>query len=305
MVRKLILVVAVLTLAAGAYARELTSAYVVTVAANKVGWAGTDWHTDLTLYNPQSRVLDVQVVFLPTGKDNTVAPFAPLIDLQPWETLNLWDVLGPYGFDARGQTGALLVYADATANSCPGTAGDTSCDFAVFARNYTLNPLGGGGEFGQSFPGFPADLGVTNGYIAYLPQLTDGGEFITSVGVASWTAAPVTVQVDMQDTTGQVFKSYLMQVPAYGHVQDRVPVAIQGGTAAAYVVGGPGDAMVYPYATVRSSITGDPVTIEAQISAVGLSAQAASLHRAATRLVPPTAQYVPNFSLRRLKQRLN
>ena len=305
MTRRLIIPVALLVLAATANARELTSAYVVPAVANKVGWAGTDWHTDLTLYNPQSRVLYVQIVFLPTGTDNTVAPFAPLVDVQPWETVNLWDVLGPYGFDARGQTGALLVYADAAANSCPNAVGDTSCDFAVFARNYTLNPLGGGGEFGQAFPGFPAGLGVTNGYIAYLPQLTDGGEFITSVGVASWTAAPVTVQVDLQDVTGRVVTSYRILLPPYGHAQDRVPVALQGGTAAAYVVAGPAESTVFPYATVRSAITGDPVTVEAQISAVGLSAQAASLHRAATRPAPPRAQAVPSFSLRRLKQRLD
>jgi hypothetical protein len=303
MVRKLAVAAAFLALTSGAYARELTSAYVVTAVANKIGWSGTDWHTDLTLYNPQNRVLSVQLVFLPTGSDNTLAPFAPLIDLQPWETLNLWDLLGPNGFDARGQTGALLVYADTKANSCPGTAGDTSCDFAVFARNYTLNPLSGGGEFGQAFPGFPADLGVTSGYIAYLPQLTDDSDFITSIGVASWSGSWVTVQVDLQDTSGQVIRNYQTRVPPYGHVQDRVPVGMQGGTAAAYIVAGPNDAMVYPYATVRSAITGDPVTIEAQISAVGLSAQAASVHRASTRLLPPRARAVPSFSLERLKAR--
>jgi hypothetical protein len=303
MVRRVAVTLALLALAGGAYARELTSAYVIPAAANKLGWGGTDWHTDLTLYNPQDRVLSVQLVFLPTGRDNTTAPFAPLIDLQPWETLNLWDVLGPHGFDVSGQTGALLVYADTQANSCPNTAGDTSCDFAAFARNYTLNPLPGGGEFGHAMPGFPANLGVSSGYIAYLPQITDDDEFITSVGAASWTSASVSVQVDVQDTTGQVVKSYLMQLPPYGHLQERLPVAIEGGTAAAYILSGPSSAMVYPYATVRSALTGDPVTIEAQISAVGLSAQAASLHRAATRLVPPAARAVPSFSLERLKRR--
>ncbi len=303
MIRKLAVAAAILVVAGLASARELTSYYVITAVANKTGWSGTDWHTDLTLYNPQNRVLSVQLVFLPTGMDNTTAPFAPLIDLQPWETLNLWDVLGPHGFDARGQTGALLVYADPDANACPTTTGDTSCDFAVLARNYTLNPFGGGGEFGQDFAGFPAHLGVTSGYIAYLPQLSDDNDFITSVGVASWTKAWVTVQVDLQDTGGQVFNHYQLQVPPYGHVQERVPVGIQGGTAAVYIVAGPSDAMVYPYATVRSAITGDPTTIEAQISAVGLSAQAASLHRAGTRLAPPAARPVPGFSLERLGQR--
>jgi hypothetical protein len=229
-------------------------------------------------------------------------PTAPPIDLQPWETLNLWDVLGPSGFNARGQTGALLVYADVDLNSCPSTKGDTSCDFAVFARNYTLNPLGGGGEFGQDFPGFPANLGLEYGFFAYLPQLTDDQEFITSIGVASWTGAWVTARVDLQETDGTIGRHYEVLIPPFGHVQGRIPVGLKGGTAAVYIVDGPNDSAVYPYATVRSAITGDPTTIEAQISTVGLSAQAASLRPTVLRARPPAVP-VPGFSVQRLKQR--
>lgn len=303
MARKPVIAAVLLALASGALAREMTSAYVITAVANKQGWSGTDWHTDLTLYNPQSKVLHVKLALLPTGQDNSDGvPTSPSIGLQPWQTLNLWDVLGPHGFDARGQTGALLVYADTDANPCPNTSGDTSCDFAAFARNYTLNPLGGGGEFGQDFPGFPATLGLAYGFIAYLPQLTDDEEFITSIGVASWTKTWVTVRVDLQDTSGNVVYNYQLLVPPYGHVQGRIPVGLNGGTAAVYIVGGPNDAMVYPYATVRSTITGDPTTIEAQISTVGLSAQAASM-RTTTLRERPVALPASRFSVQRLNQR--
>lgn len=303
MVRRLVVAAAVLVLANGALAREMTSAYVITAVANKQGWLGTDWHTDLTLYNPQKRALTITVHFLPTGQDNSGGvPTAPPIDLQPWETLNLWDVLGPNGFNARGQTGALLVYADFDANGCPGTKGDTSCDFGAFARNYTLNPLAGGGEFGQDFAGFPANLGLVYGFIAYLPQLIDDKDFITSIGVASWTGSWVTAQVDLQDASGNVVHAYQLLVPPFGHVQGRIPVGLQGGTAAVYILSGPDDAAVYPYATVRSAITGDPTTIEAQISAAGLSAQAASL-RPTSRRGAPAAIVQPGFSLERLKRR--
>jgi hypothetical protein len=303
MVRRLVVAAAVLAVTNGALARDMTSAYVIPAVANKQGWLGTDWHTDLTLYNPQKRTLTVKVAFLPTGQDNSGGvPTFPAVDLQPWETLNLWDVLGPNGFNARGQTGALLVYADFEANSCPYATGDTSCDFGAFARNYTLNPLGGGGEFGQDFAGFPANLGLEYGFIAYLPQLMDDQEFITSIGVASWTGAWVTARVDLQDPSGAFARSYELSIPPYGHVQERIPAGLQGGTAAVYVVGGPNNTAVYPYATVRSAITGDPTTIEAQISTVGLSAQAASVRPLARRGVP-TAIPPAGFSLERLKQR--
>ena len=151
---------------------------------------------------------------------------------------------------------------------------------------------------------FPANLGLAYGFIAYLPQLTDDQEFITSIGVASWTKAWVTARVDLQDTNGNVVSptNYQLLVPPYGHVQERIPIALKGGTAAVYIVSGPDDAMVYPYATVRSAITGDPTTIEAQISTVGLSAQAASMRANALR-ERPAALPVSRFSLQLLKQR--
>ncbi len=301
MVRKAMVVAAALVLAAGASARELTSSYVITAAANKAGWLGTDWHTDLTLYNPQQAVLHVILQFLPTGTDNGGGvPTAPTIDLQPWETLNLWDVLGPNGFAARGQTGALLVYADNQANGCA-TATPHACDFAVFARNYTLNPLGAG-EFGQDFAGFPADLGVDRTVIAYLPQLMDNADFITSIGAASWTNDWVTVRIDLQDTAGNITTSYTSLLPPYGHWQDRIPVGLDGGTAAVYIVSGPSGAMVYPYATVRSAITGDPTTIEAQITPVGLPVQAKSAAGRAIVRTPPAALRAPSFSVEKLSE---
>ncbi len=300
---------AVIAAGAPALAREMTSAYVVTAVANLPGAGGTDWHTDLTLYNPHSSVLYVKLVYLPTDTDNSGgAPTAPLIDLQPWETLNLWDVLGPNGFDARGGKGAMLVYADTTANSCPGTAGDTSCDFGVFARNYTLDPSGAGGEFGQDFPGFPANLGVDSTVIAYMPQISDDGDFRTNVGVASWTNAWVTVREDVQDAAGNIVGRYDHPIPPNGHEQWRLETrGLTGGTVAVYLQNAPNTAMVYPYATVVNNATGDATTVEAQITPVGLPGQAASVHaatvrRVALRSVPPPLP-APRFSLAALAHR--
>ncbi len=304
MIRRLVLLVAVVAVAVPAMAREMTSAYVVTSVANLTGLNGTDWHTDLTLYNPHQTVLYVKLVFLPTDRDNSGgAPTAPLVDVQPWETLNLWDVLGPYGFNARGDKGAMLVYADTAANNCPNTAGDTSCDFAVFARTYTLAPTGASGEFGTDFPGFPASLGVDSSVIAYLPQISDDGDFRTNVGVASWTNDWVTVREDIQDPSGNVVGRYDHVIPPNGHEQWRLEArGLTGGTVAVYTVGGPSNAMVYPYATVLDSTTGDAASVEAQISKVGLSAQAASVRAVAARSVP-AALPVPTFSIEGLKHR--
>jgi len=300
MSRALLAVLLTVAAPAALAARELTSSYVVTAVANKIGAAGTDWHSDLTLYNPQSTTLPVVVQFLPTGRSNAGSVPTVTLDLGPWETVNLWDVLGENGFAARGWTGALLVYADLEKTACSGA----SCDFAVFCRTYTLRPGGGTGEFGQAVPGFPANLGLDSSVIAYLPQLSDDTDFRTNLGVASWTDAMVKVRVDLQDAAGNIVDTRDHWVPPFGHVQWRLERGVTGGTAAVYIVEGPSDAMVYPYASVVNWATGDGVDIEAHLTAVGLPAQgiAVSGARAASRPRPGAAP-VPGFSLPELSRR--
>ncbi|MFH1177777.1 MAG: hypothetical protein V1750_10255 [Acidobacteriota bacterium] len=296
MSRRFVSLAFALTLATSAGARELTSAYVVTAAANKAGLAGTDWHTDLTLYNPHDAALPVVLQFLPSGRDNSGSVPTVTFEIAPWQTLNLWNVLGPNGFAARGRTGALLVYADDRKVACSGT----SCDFVAFSRTYTLNPSGGKGEFGQDVPGFAADLGLDGSVIAYLPQISDDSEFRTNLGVASWTPAIVKVRVDLQNADGQVIDRRDHLVPPYGHVQWRLERGVTGGTAAVYILDGPANAIVYPYASVVNWVTGDGGNTEAHLSAVGLAAAAARVREWRR---PPAAQAAPDFSLEALQHR--
>lgn len=298
MKRILVAMAVSVVLAAGAQARELTSAYAVTAAANTAGKLGTDWHTDLTLYNPQQHDLPIVLHFLPSGQSNSGQVPTVSFDLLPWETLNLWDVLGPQGFNVRGKTGALLVYADDDRITC----GGTTCDFAVFSRTYTLDPKGGRGEFGQAFAGVAAHLGLDRSVIAYLPQITDNADFRTNLGVASWTPAWVTVRVELQDAGGVILQRRDHLVPPFGHIQWHLDRTVVGGTAAVFVVDGPADAMVYPYASVVNNVYGDAVTVEGQYTAVGLTAQSAGTARATVVRTRPLAAGVPGFDVEKLRR---
>jgi hypothetical protein len=286
---------AALVLAAAASARELTSAYVVTAVANNAGAGGTDWHSDLTLYNPHNYELPVVLQFLPTGRDNSGGVPTIELELYPWETLNLWDVLGPNGFDARGLIGAVLAYADEERIDCSSIT--TACDFAVFSRTYTLRPGGGAGEYGQALPGFPSHLGLDRSVIAYLPQMMNDSEFRTNLGVASWTASFVRIRLELQDPGGAVIDRQDVWLPPFGHAHWRMETRVTGGTVAVWIVDGPADAMVYPYGSVVNEATGDPVNVEAQLTTVGLTAQAARVR--AARPVPER-EAVPGFERERL-----
>jgi hypothetical protein len=297
MSRKLLALLLTVMIPAGLAARELTSSYVVTAAANKAGVGNTDWHTDLTLYNPHDYALPVVLQFLRSGQSNTSSVPTVTFDVNAWETLNLWDVLGPDGFSARGSTGAFFVYADDQKIACSGAG----CDFAVFARTYTLDPRGGNGEFGQAVPGFPAGLGLDRSVIAFMPQIIDDSDFRTNCGVASWTNAMVRVRFDLQDAAGNVIDRRDHWVPPFGHVQWRLEHSVAGGTVAAYIMDGPDDAMVFPYASVVNWTTGDAVNIEAHLTTVGVSAQSAVARGAL--IARPGAAPAPRFSLQALRRR--
>jgi hypothetical protein len=271
--RKLLVLTVAVLMTTVVQARELTWSYVVPAVANKEGAQGTDWHTDLTIYNPQDYNLPLVIQFLQAGRDNSSGvPTIDNFEVFPWETLSLWDVLGPNGFDKRGQTGSLLVFVDDLKRTCTGH----ECDIAVFARTYTLSPNGGAGEFGQAIPGCPINLGLDRSVIAFMPQLMDDADFRTNAGVVSLTNAVVTVRFELQDKDGKVINRVDKVLPPFGHTQWGLNRTVTGGTLAAFIQAGPNDAMVMPYASVVNNATGDPVNIEAHMTPVGAPAQGLS-----------------------------
>jgi len=271
-------------------ARELASLYMVPAAANNPGRGGTYWRTDLTLVNPHDFALPVVLQFLPTGKDNSGGVPTVTFELYPYETLNLWDVLGPRGFN-RQDVGALLVGADEERITCA----QQRCHFVVFSRTYTLGPLPG--EFGQALPGFPAGWGMDSTVLAYLPQISQDQDFRTNLGVASLSNQWVEVGFDLQAPDGRLLDRQSTWVPPFGHVQWALTRPVTGGSVVMYVRRGPQDAMLFPYASVVNERTGDPVYVEAHMTPVGLSAQSLGT-RTPPRLKIPRLP-APSFALPR------
>lgn len=249
-----------------AYA-QLSLQWMVPAAADTAGLNGTYWHTDLSLHNPHSFELPVVLQFLPSNTDNQVADTL-FVDLLPWETFNLWNVLGPDYF-ATGGTGAILVFADWDLACNP----IEDCDFLVTSRTYTLNPDGTLGEFGQTIPGSSTWQGIdwdTLGYAAGI--LNDGTSFRANIGLSSWSAAWTTVVADIQDADGNIIESFRYEVPPFGHLQERLPTPIEGGSVVFWIEEGPDDALVFGYISVVDQHTGDASYQLAQPSTVGFAA---------------------------------
>jgi hypothetical protein len=244
---------------------QLSADWVIPAAAHNPGARGTFWVTDLSLHNPHEYELSVVVQALPSETVNQAVPTVDLV-LSPWQTVNLWDVLGPGVFDLGG-TAAILAYAD------PALACDPieSCHFLATSRTYTPD-ASGTGEFGLTVAGSGVEKATDWESLAYAAGiLNDGGSFRCNVGVASWTAEWTTVRLDTQDADGNIVASELFDVPPFGHVQRRLTASVEGGSLVFYLESGPDNALIFPYATVINQKTGDASYFFAEASTVGAS----------------------------------
>lgn len=246
-------------------AAQLSADWMVPAAAHNPGARDTFWMTDLSLHNPHEYDLEVVVQALPSETENYQVPTLSL-SLSPWQTLNLWDVLGPGTFDLAG-TAAILAYAD------PGLACDPieTCHFLVTSRTYTPD-ASGNGEFGLTVPGKGVEGAADWESLAYAAGiLNDGTLFRCNAGVASWTPEWTTVRLDIQDADGRIVESELFDIPPYGHIQRRIAASGEGGSLVFYLDSGPGDALVFPYATVINQETGDASYYFAEASTIGIA----------------------------------
>jgi len=245
---------------------QLAADWMVPAAAHNSGLRGTFWMTDLSLQNPHEYELPVVVQVLPSDTVNFEVPTLTLT-LLPWETVNLWDVMGPEVFDLNG-TAALLAYAESGLSCDP----IEDCHFLVTSRTYTPAPDWGAGEFGLTVAGAVVGRGTdwwTLGYAAGI--LNDGNFFRCNAGVASWTPEWSTVRLDIQDSAGTIVATEFFDVPPFGHTQRRLPYTSDGGSLVFYLDDGPTDALVFPYATVINQETGDASYVFAEASTVGAS----------------------------------
>ena len=244
---------------------QLAADWMVPAAAHNRGSKDTFWKTDLSLHNPHEFELPIVVQVLPSDTVNFEVPTLTF-SVYPWETVNLWDVLGPDVFDVEGAA-AIIAYADPELRCDP----IEDCHFLVTSRTYTPEQ-GGDGEYGLTVPGATlsnATDWATFGYAAGV--LNDGDFFRCNAGVASWTPDWTRVRLDVQDADGQIVTSEVFDVPPYGHVQRRLLTSGYGGSLVFYLESGPGDALVFPYATVINQQTGDASYLFAASSAVGAS----------------------------------
>lgn len=224
--------------------------YVVPAAAKAFGVGGTNWLSDLVVYNPNSAEISVYVYFLETVKDNTGASGSELV-LPALRFVRIGDVVGAM-FRQNNLSGAVLL-----ASTQPLT---------ITSRTY--NDRGELGTYGQFIPAIPSARLLAAGEEGVLLHLVKSADYRTNFGLVNGSGITTNVSVSFYkaDKTLIGTKSYTLD--PYEHLQegyvmdsltsatvpDAYAVAVSSTAGAAYTV----------YASVVDNRSSDPIFIPVQ-----------------------------------------
>jgi hypothetical protein len=248
----LLLFVAALPLAA-----QVNDTYVIPVVANTPGSFGTQWMTQLSIFNPQlDYSLKVSVSYLPTGGGQGLEALITV----PANGVAFVDNSLDEIFHRSG-SGAYVIATFPEDN--PGVPNDV-ISRAFLVNTNTFNKLSNGGTMGQTIPGTWAGLqdyatdqisAISHG----LRQLSAFG-WRTNFGAVNLGSTPATLRIRVYDRNGNTLvKDRTYTVPAQGHMQTGLPVEVDQGSIEFFVDDATKKAVVFPYTSTLDRYTNDPM----------------------------------------------
>lgn len=186
---------------------------VIPAAASVRGNQGSDWHTDVVIYNPSTASCEVRLELIqPSPEGQMTSPETVLLpgSLEPDQTLTVTDVIGSHFPDHAA--GALIV----TTRTVEGD----KVPVVVTSRTWTGMP-GGSGSFGQGIPAVPWEEEKTlEGEEKILTPLESSQEFRTNIGIVNlsywWWGV---FAVDILDDSGETLASHWLEVPPQTWIQ--------------------------------------------------------------------------------------
>lgn len=259
-ISRLLLLAILICLASLPVAAQVNDTYVVTAAANLQGSNNTRWLTQLSLFNPHLEYpLTISITYLPTGGSQGSEK---LIDLPANATFLTDDVLGDV-FNRSGG-GALLIATFPEDN--PGVPND-ALSRAFLVTSNTFNDSSSG-TYGQTIPGtWTGLLHFAFDEISSVAHGIDNStrlRFRTNIGAVNLGRCSVIVRVNVYDAGGnKILNQAPLVVPPLAHLQDRLPIQVEGGSAEFFVDDPCWNdderyAVVFPYTSTIDDLSGDP-----------------------------------------------
>ncbi|HEV7921220.1 MAG TPA: hypothetical protein VGR02_10580 [Thermoanaerobaculia bacterium] len=245
----LILLLAVAALPAAA---QVNDTYIIPVSGLAPGAFGTQWQTQLSIFNPQlDHSLRVSMTFIPTGGKQGKEAFVDI----PANAVYLTDNVLKDVFNTTG-TGSLLV---ATFPEDNPTVPNAVLDRAFLVTSNTFNNSRNG-TFGQTIPGvFTGLQGDGISAVAHGVRNVAKDGWRANIGAVNLGRSSVTMRVSVYDYDGKTVRSNMPFIlPPLAHLQEALPVEVDSGSVEFFLDDPSGEAVVFPYVSVIDQFSGDP-----------------------------------------------
>jgi hypothetical protein len=241
----------------------LADAFIVPLAAHLIGEARSDWRTDLLLANPQPHDLELTMLLLPAGRDNSSAAGVGLT-VPARRTILVRDVLGRSEAGGVGLA-ALVVRADPR-------SGSQDPRFAVLSRTRNLMASPTDSSAGEGLPGVPFSGALASGQRAEFRSVDRDAGRRVSVGFVSWSRAAMSAHVTVHAGDGRAVGEARFDLAPFEHRHETislgpgsavVEVAIEGalpGSRAVVYLSGVDQATGAPQHRLPDELVGAPAT---------------------------------------------
>jgi CubicO group peptidase (beta-lactamase class C family) len=213
----------------------------VAAAARSQGAENSVWRSDLGLLNPGDQVVEAEVIFHSSGRDDV----AMNVSLASGEHRLLDDVVGRLGGEGSG---SVEVTADQPV--------------LVSSRTYNQSPEG---SFGQYLDGIGDENTFGAGAKLWLAQLKQNEDFRTNIGVYNTGDVQAVVRVHLYDADGSALATAQRTIAPGKRIQLQEPfdrVAGRDDITSGYAVVEVGTGRgITAYASVVDNRTNDPTTV--------------------------------------------
>jgi subtilisin-like proprotein convertase family protein len=218
----------------------------IPAVAHAAGANGTNFISDVYLFNRGSQATETALVFTPSGQDGWSNFAAVHVELAPGQAATLSDIVG-HTMETTG-TGNLDVVGDAGS-------------LIVTSRTYTAPASGG--TYGQSIPAITTDGAAVIGGVdtpGAIAGLRNDADFRTNIGLSEVAGGSGVVRITYFDASGAQIGQNDVTVLPFMHTQMPVPLATAARAALSVLSG---DARPVGYASIVDNHSGDAVYLEA------------------------------------------
>ncbi len=220
--------------------------FIIPASALASGAYGSNWVTDVKIYNSSNSNITLRIYFLPTQSNNISAASGDFI-LESSQTLSIPNILKIL-FGLTEGVGAILI-----------TPQQANSNLLTTSRTYNLTEEG---TYGQFIKGYSVNDFITSGEKGYLLGLQKDSRMRTNVGFNSLSeGANLKISLYKGDGTLLASKEKALQANSHYQINDIFADLNVSGNSNSYAIVEVLSGSVFSYASVVNNQSNDPVFV--------------------------------------------